>query len=190
MSLGEDAAAPTAMLYRNLARQDVEESIRGNPLDGVVLLAVATRPRPRPSWARRASTCRRSSSRRADAFGQVPRHESARHQRLVHVGRPARRQDHHRGIPRAESCMHRLARPLHGDGTASTWPRWWRRSAWGCPANAAYPAVDARRNVIARMAGEELFSRKEKILLSKILTKEAFENAIRTLSQSAARPTP
>src|SRR5438034_11147739 len=38
MSLGEVLLRPTAMLYRNLASMDVEESIRGNPLDGVVLL--------------------------------------------------------------------------------------------------------------------------------------------------------
>src|SRR5437879_11980664 len=38
MSLGETLLRPTAMLYRNLASMDVEESIRGNPIDGVVLL--------------------------------------------------------------------------------------------------------------------------------------------------------
>jgi len=38
MSLGETLLRPTAMLYRNLASMDVEESLRGNPLDGVVLL--------------------------------------------------------------------------------------------------------------------------------------------------------
>ena len=38
MSLGEAQLRPTAMLFRNLASMDVEESIRGNPIDGVVLL--------------------------------------------------------------------------------------------------------------------------------------------------------
>ena len=38
MSLGESQLRPTAMLFRNLASMDVEESIRGNPIDGVVLL--------------------------------------------------------------------------------------------------------------------------------------------------------
>ena len=38
MSLGETQLRPTAMLFRNLASMDVEESIRGNPMDGVVLL--------------------------------------------------------------------------------------------------------------------------------------------------------
>jgi dihydroxy-acid dehydratase len=53
----------------------------------------------------------------------------------------------------------------------------------GMPGNAAFPAVDARRNVIARMAGRRIVEMvKEKLNLSKVLTKEAFENAIRTLS--------
>src|SRR3974390_2228303 len=38
MSLGETLMRPTTMLYRNLASMDVEESIRANPLDGLVLL--------------------------------------------------------------------------------------------------------------------------------------------------------
>src|SRR5437773_3192524 len=38
MSLGESVLRPTAMLFRNLASMDVEESIRANPMDGVVLL--------------------------------------------------------------------------------------------------------------------------------------------------------
>jgi dihydroxy-acid dehydratase len=50
----------------------------------------------------------------------------------------------------------------------------------GLPGNAAYPAVDARRNVIARMAGRRIVEMvKEDLVLSKILTRAAFENAIR-----------
>jgi dihydroxy-acid dehydratase len=46
MSLGETLLRPTAMLYRNLASMDVEESIRANPLDGVVLLAGCDKTTP------------------------------------------------------------------------------------------------------------------------------------------------
>src|ERR1017187_6058059 len=46
MSLGETLLRPTAMLYRNLASMDVEESIRGNPLDGVVLLVGCDKTTP------------------------------------------------------------------------------------------------------------------------------------------------
>jgi dihydroxy-acid dehydratase len=68
-------------------------------------------------------------------------------------------------------------------GTASTMASMAEALGVGMPGNAAYPAVDARRNVIARMAGRQIVSLVEqKISLSKILTKEAFENAIRALS--------
>jgi dihydroxy-acid dehydratase len=68
-------------------------------------------------------------------------------------------------------------------GTASTMASMVEALGVGMPGNAAYPAVDARRNVIARMAGRRIVEMvKEKVSLSKILTKEAFENAIRTLS--------
>ena len=46
MSLGETLLRPTAMLYRNLVSMDVEESIRGNPLDGVVLLVGCDKTTP------------------------------------------------------------------------------------------------------------------------------------------------
>src|ERR1041384_731122 len=46
MSLGETLLKPTAMLFRNLASMDVEESIRGNPIDGVVLLTGCDKTTP------------------------------------------------------------------------------------------------------------------------------------------------
>ena len=48
MSLGESNLRPTAMLFRNLASMDVEETIRGNPIDGVVLLVGCDKTTPRP----------------------------------------------------------------------------------------------------------------------------------------------
>ena len=63
MSLGETLLRPTAMLYRNLASMDVEESIRGNPIDGVVLLMGCDKTTPSLMMgAARAPTCRRSAS--------------------------------------------------------------------------------------------------------------------------------
>jgi dihydroxy-acid dehydratase len=65
-------------------------------------------------------------------------------------------------------------------GTASTMASMVEALGIGMPGNAAYPAVDARRNVIARMAGRRIVELvKQKITISKILTKQAFENAIR-----------
>src|SRR6185436_345167 len=65
-------------------------------------------------------------------------------------------------------------------GTASTMASMVEALGLGMPGNAAYPAVDARRNVIARNAGRRIVEMvKEGLTLSKILTKPAFENAIR-----------
>jgi len=65
-------------------------------------------------------------------------------------------------------------------GTASTMASMVEALGIGMPGNAAYPAVDARRNVLARMAGRRIVELvKQKITISKILTKQAFENAIR-----------
>jgi len=63
MSLGETQLRPTAMLYRNLASMDVEESIRGNPIDGVVLLMGCDKTTPSPADGRgQRATCPPSAS--------------------------------------------------------------------------------------------------------------------------------
>src|SRR6185369_11511124 len=80
----------------------------------------------------------------------------------------------------AESCMHRSHGHCMVMGTASTMASMVEALGIGMPGNAAYPAVDARRNVLARMAGRRIVELvKQKITISKILTKQAFENAIR-----------
>ncbi|MBL8323954.1 MAG: dihydroxy-acid dehydratase, partial [Rubrivivax sp.] len=83
----------------------------------------------------------------------------------------------------AESCMHRSHGHCMTMGTASTMASMVEALGIGLPGNAAYPAVDGRRNVIAREAGRrivEMVHTDQKI--SQVLTREAFENAIRTLA--------
>jgi len=83
----------------------------------------------------------------------------------------------------AESCMSRSHGHCMTMGTASTMASMIEALGVGLPGNAAYPAVDGRRNVIARNAGRRIVDMvHEDLLLSKILTREAFENAIRTLA--------
>src|SRR6185503_16172969 len=80
----------------------------------------------------------------------------------------------------AESCMHRSHGHCMVMGTASTMASMVEALGVGLPGNAAYPAVDARRNVLARMEGRRIVQMvKEKVPLSSILTKKAFQNAIR-----------
>jgi len=83
----------------------------------------------------------------------------------------------------AESCMHRSHGHCMTMGTASTMASMVEALGIGLPGNAAYPAVDGRRNVLARMAGRRAVEMvHEDLILSKILTREAFENAIKTLA--------
>jgi len=83
----------------------------------------------------------------------------------------------------AESCMHRSHGHCMTMGTASTMACMVEALGVGLPGNAAYPAVDGRRNVLARMSGRRIVEMvHEDLILSRILTREAFENAVRTLA--------
>src|SRR5436309_1948647 len=83
----------------------------------------------------------------------------------------------------AESCMSRSHGHCMTMGTASTMASMVEALGVGLPGNAAYPAVDGRRNVIARMAGRRIVDMvHEDQKLSSILTRHAFENAIVTLA--------
>ena len=62
VSLGEVFLSPTSMMFRNLMSIDVEEMVRAQPMDAVVLVAAATRPCRRSSWARSPPTFPRCSS--------------------------------------------------------------------------------------------------------------------------------
>src|SRR5213595_352997 len=185
MSLGETLLRPTAMLFRNLASMDVEESIRGNPLDGVVLLMGCDKTTP--SLLMGASSVdlptigvsggpMLSGWYRGQRIGSGTNTFSLSED--LRAGRITRDEFHE-----AESCMHRSHGHCMTMGTASTMASMVEALGVVLPGNAAYPAVDGRRNVIARMAGRRIVELvKEKISVSRILTREAFENAIRALA--------
>ncbi len=80
----------------------------------------------------------------------------------------------------AESCMHRSHGHCMTMGTASTMASMVEALGLGLPANAAIPAVDARRYVLARAAGRRIVGMvAENLTIDKILTRAAFENAVR-----------
>src|SRR5450759_1525611 len=80
----------------------------------------------------------------------------------------------------AESCMHRSHGHCMTMGTASTMASMVEALGVGLPGNAAYPAVDARRNLLARTASRRIVDMvRDDVVLSKIITRKAFENAIR-----------
>ncbi len=185
MSLGETLLRPTAMLYRNLASMDVEESIRGNPVDGVVLLMGCDKTTP--ALLMGASSVdlptigvsggpMLSGKWRGQELGSGTGVWSMSEQ--VRAG-TLKLQD----FFEAESCMHRSHGHCMTMGTASTMASMVEALGVGLPGNAAYPAVDGRRNVLARMAGRRIVEMVHTDQnLSKILTRQAFENAIKTLA--------
>ena len=185
MSLGETLLRPTAMLYRNLASMDVEESIRGNPIDGVVLLMGCDKTTP--SLVMGAASVdlptigvsggpMLSGKWRGQELGSGTGVWSMSEQ--VRAG-TLKLQD----FFEAESCMHRSHGSCMTMGTASTMASMVEALGIGLPGNAAYPAVDGRRNVLARMAGRRAVDLvHEDMKLSKVMTRKAFENAIVTLA--------
>ncbi len=185
MSLGETLLRPTAMLYRNLASMDVEESIRGNPIDGVVLLMGCDKTTP--SLVMGAASVdlptigvsggpMLSGKWRGQELGSGTGVWSMSEQVRAGTLKLA-------DFFEAESCMHRSHGHCMTMGTASTMASMVEALGIGLPGNAAYPAVDGRRNVLARMAGRRIVDMvHEDLVLSKILQREAFENAIKTLA--------
>jgi dihydroxy-acid dehydratase len=182
MSLGETLLRPTAMLYRNLASMDVEESIRANPLDAVVLLVGCDKTTPAllmgaasvdiPAIAVSGGPMLSGKYRGTDIGSGTNVWSMSEDLR---AGKITLEEFHE-----AESCMHRSHGHCMTMGTASTMASMVEALGVGMPGNAAIPAVDARRNVLARSAGRRIVELvKENIPLSKILRKEAFENAIR-----------
>jgi L-arabonate dehydrase len=182
MSLGETLLRPTAMLYRNLASMDVEESIRGNPLDGVVLLAGCDKTTPATLMGAASVDLPTilvsggpmlSGKYRGTDIGSGTNTWSMSEE--LRAGKISLEEFHE-----AESCMHRSHGHCMTMGTASTMASMVEALGVGMPGNAAIPAVDARRNVLARSAGRRIVELvKSNAKLSSILTKAAFENAIR-----------
>ena len=185
MSLGEVLLRPTAMLYRNLASMDVEESIRGNPIDGVVLLMGCDKTTPALVMGASSANLPTigvsggpmlNGKWRGQELGSGTGVWSMSEQ--VRAG-TLKLQD----FFDAESCMHRSHGHCMTMGTASTMASMVEALGLGLPGNAAYPAVDGRRNVIARNAGRRIVDLvHEDVLIGDILTRPAFENAIKTLA--------
>ena len=185
MSLGETLLRPTAMLYRNLASMDVEESIRGNPIDGVVLLMGCDKTTPALVMGASSANLPTigvsggpmlNGKWRGQELGSGTGVWSMSEQ--VRAG-TLKLQD----FFDAESCMHRSHGHCMTMGTASTMASMVEALGLGLPGNAAYPAVDGRRNVIARNAGRRIVDMvHEDQTIGDILTRQAFENAIKTLA--------
>ncbi|MCB8820845.1 IlvD/Edd family dehydratase [Microvirga rosea] len=184
-SLGEVTMRPTAMLFRNLAAMDVEEAIRAHPLDGVVLLMGCDKTTPALLMGATSADLptigvsggpQLRGVYRGKYIGSGTNIISMSEQ--LRAGEVTLQEFHE-----AEGGMNRSHGHCMTMGTASTMASMVEALGVGLPENAAIPATDARRNHLARMAGRRIVEMvHEDLVLSKILTREAFENAIRVLA--------
>ena len=182
MSLGEVLLRPTAMLYRNLASMDTEESIRGNPIDGVILLVGCDKTTPALLMGAASADVPTIAVSGGPMLNGRFRGETLGSGTSIWK----MRDDYNAGLMgidelhESEACTHRSHGHCMTMGTASTMASMVEALGIGMPGNAAYPAVDARRNIIARTAGRRIVDLvKKDVRISDILTREAFENAIR-----------
>lgn len=181
MSLGETLLKPTAMLFRNLASMDAEESIRGNPIDGVVLLTGCDKTTP--------STVMGAASVGLPTI-VVPggpmlngRYKGQTIGSGTHVwkfdedmktGKMTQEE-----CEFAESCMSRSIGHCMTMGTASTMAVMVESLGLTLSGAAAIPAPDSRKKVLAQLSGRRIVQMvKDNLTIDKILTREAFENAI------------
>jgi dihydroxy-acid dehydratase len=181
MSLGETQLRPTAMLFRNLVSMDVEESIRGNPIDGVVLLMGCDKTTP--SLLMGAASCDLPTiglSGGPMLSGKFQGHDLGSGTGLWQMTDRVRAGEMRlEDFFEAESCMHRSKGHCMTMGTASTMASMVEALGMSLSGNAAIPAVDARRYTLAQMTGRRIVQMvKEDLRMSRVLTKHAFENAI------------
>ena len=181
MSLGETIMRPTTMLFRNLASMDVEESIRANPLDGVVLLTGCDKTTPSTLMG----ACSVDLPTIVVPGGPML---SGRFQgEMIGSGsfswtikaRQKENRFNEEDMLEAEICASRSSGHCNTMGTASTMATMVEALGLTLPGVSAIPAVDSRKKVLAQLSGRRIVEMvKEDIKLSKILTREAFENAI------------
>ncbi|WP_337843383.1 IlvD/Edd family dehydratase [Rheinheimera sp.] len=182
-SNGESNLRPTAMLTRNLAAMDTEEAIRGNPIDGVVLLVGCDKTTP--ALLMGAASCDLPTI----VVTGGPMLNGKHHGQDVGSGTLVwqAHEEYKAGrisldeFMAMEGSMSRSSGTCNTMGTASTMACMAESLGTSLPHNAAIPAVDARRYVLAHLSGMRIVDMvHEDLKLSKVLTRDAFINAIRT----------
>jgi L-arabonate dehydrase len=182
MSLGETIMKPSTMLWRNLASMDVEETIRANPLDGVVLLTGCDKTTPStlmgaasvnlPTIVVPGGPMLNGKFRGRDVGSGTLTWQLSEGMKAGTVSKE--------DMIEAESCMSRSAGHCMTMGTASTMASMVEALGLTLPGASAIPAVDSRKKVMAHLTGNRIVEMvKEEMRMSDILTREAFENAIK-----------
>jgi L-arabonate dehydrase len=182
MSLGETIMKPSTMLWRNLASMDVEETIRANPLDGVVLLTGCDKTTPStlmgaasvnlPTIVVPGGPMLNGKFRGRDVGSGTLTWQLSEGMKAGTVTKE--------DMIEAESCMSRSAGHCMTMGTASTMAGMVEALGLTLPGASAIPAVDSRKKVMAHLSGNRIVEMvKEEMRMSDNLTREAFENAIK-----------
>jgi L-arabonate dehydrase len=183
MSLGETIMRPTTMLFRNLASMDVEESIRANPLDGIVLLTGCDKTTPSTIMGACSVDLPtivvpggpmlngrfRGGTIGSGSFNWIIKEK----QKTEEFDADDMRE--------AEICAARSIGHCNTMGTASTMATMSEALGLTLPGFSSIPAADSRKKVMQQLSGRRIVEMvKEDLTLSKILTRKAFENAIVT----------
>lgn len=181
-SPGESALRPTAMMYRNLASMDVEEAIRANPLDGVVLLAGCDKTTPALLMGAASVDLPAivvSGGPMLNGWFRGERVGSGTALWQMSEDIKAGKMSEEAFLD-AEQSMSRSPGSCNTMGTASTMASMAEALGMALSGNAAIPAVDSRRRVMAHLTGRRIVDMvKDDLKPSDILTRQAFENAMR-----------
>jgi dihydroxy-acid dehydratase len=180
-SLGETIMRPTTMLFRNLAAMDTEETIRANPIDGVVLLTGCDKTTPSTLMGACSVNLPTivvpggpmlNGRFKGECLGSGSFNWMVKEKMLVENFSAE-------DILEAEIGVARSAGHCMTMGTASTMACMVEALGLTLPGAAAIPAVDSRKKLMAQLSGRRIVEMvKEDLRLSKILTREAFENSI------------
>lgn len=181
MSLGETLMKPSTMLWRNLASMDVEETIRANPLDGIVLLTGCDKTTPStlmgaasvnlPTIVVPGGPMLNGKFRGKDIGSGTATWQLSEGMKAGTVTRE--------DLIEAETCMSRSAGHCMTMGTASTMATMVEALGLTLPGASAIPAVDSRKKVMAHLSGNRIVEMvNENMKMSDILTRKVFENAI------------
>ncbi|WP_339625884.1 IlvD/Edd family dehydratase [uncultured Maribacter sp.] len=183
MSLGETIMKPTTMLFRNLASMDTEESIRANPLDGIVLLTGCDKTTPSTIMGACSVDLPTivvpggpmlTGRFRGEKIGSGSMNWMIKERQEI-GGYSAE------DIKEAEVCVARSIGHCNTMGTASTMATMCEALGLTLPGFSSIPAVDSRKKLFAQLSGRRIVEMvKEDLTLSKILTRKAFENSIIT----------
>ncbi|WP_377510141.1 L-arabinonate dehydratase [Octadecabacter sp. R77987] len=182
-SPSEVTLRPTAMLFRNLCAMDVEEALRGKCIDGVVLLAGCDKTTPALLMGAASVDLPAivvSGGPMLNGHFRGERVGSGTHIRKFNEAVKAGEMTPEEFVE-AEASMSRSAGSCNTMGTASTMASMAEALGMALSGNAAIPAVDSRRRVMSQITGRRIVQMvKDDLKPSDIMTKPAFENAIRT----------